>query len=111
MGAGGRHGRIDAVASRFVARCGYHRTRPGADDDWLAFQPGIAGHFQRGVESIHIDMQHGAAGLVMTPIALGGLKSRCGAHAHHCKQSHRDVHIMSLSEPNSSDYVLSRLCE
>ncbi len=37
-------------------------------------------HFQRGVEGVHVDVQHRAAGLVMPPIAFGGGQSRCGAH-------------------------------
>ena len=79
-GAGARHRRIDAVTPCLIARRRHHRARPGADDHRLAFEFGMTCHFQRGVEGVHVDVQHRAAGLVMPPIAFGGGQSRCGAH-------------------------------
>ena len=74
------HGRIDAVSARLVVCCGYHGSRAGTDHDGFALQFWLACHFQRGVERIHVDMQHGASGLVMAPVAFGRRQPWCSAH-------------------------------
>ena len=77
---GTRHGRINAVLASLVAGCGHHRTVAHADDHRLAAIFRMPRHLQRCVEGVHVDVQHRAASLVVTPVTFGCCDSRCGAH-------------------------------
>ena len=80
MRPGTCHGRVDAVLPRLVAGRGHHRTIAHADDHRPAAVFRVPGHFQRRIESIHVDMQHRAPSLVMAPVTFGCCDSRCGTH-------------------------------
>ena len=76
----GRHCRIDAVLAGLVACSGDHGAVAGSYNNRFAAEFRVSCYLERGEERVHVDMQYGAAGLVMAPIPFGSFDTRCCAH-------------------------------
>src|SRR5512145_1718549 len=68
-----RHGGMDAILARFIAR---RRNHPAlallsADDDRLALQRRVEQFFHADEEGVHIDVEHHSHGMNLAAIARG----------------------------------------
>ena len=80
QGLGHRHGAADAVAAGLVGRRRHHAAVAAADHDRPAAQLRAALDLDAGVEGVHVDVQHRAAGVVAVPGP--GRAGQVGATTH-----------------------------
>ena len=105
---GDRLRRVDAESPCLVTGCGNDGPRAGADDDRPARQFRMPRDLTGREESIHIDVQDGAAGLVMPPVPLDVKGPRRSAHASIVRLPEPGVDGISGKDRSSQPRTASR---